>query len=156
MIRTATPQDILAIAENMRDADKYEVEALTGLSPLEALSVGLFHSDHCVVGVGKDDELVGAWGCMSAGVLDVGCVWFLSTDAVTRNVREVIVEGRAWLDQWQGKYPVLTNYVTTENSVHIRLIKALGFEFGDPIHNYGTGGVSVLPFKRGTLCAHQQ
>ena len=148
MIRKANASDIMKLAENMREADKQEVEALTGLDPLAALSLGLFHSDVCWAGYGDDGEIVGIWGITPVVPNAVGSVWLLSTDAIKGYGRELIRDGSKWLDEQNALYPVLTNVVTESNDVHIRLIKHLGFEFKEPIDNYGAAGVRVLPFER--------
>ena len=155
MIRKATASDILELAKNLREADVEEVRAITGLDPLEALSIGLMQSDSCVVGVSTSGNTVGVFGVVSVIPNKVGNVWFLSTHEVEREARGVLTEGRVWLDEQNALYPVLTNVVSESNDVHRRLIKHLGFEFLEPINNYGAGGIRVIPFERRHQCAHQ-
>ena len=148
MIRPATHDDVIHVAENIRDEDKQEVEALTGLSPLEALSLGLVHSDVCMAGVNRLGVAVAILGVSKVEGDERGWVWMLSTPDIVSEARAVIREGKAWLDGLDGLYPVLTNYVTESNDVHVNLIKHMGFTFGDPIDNYGVGKVRVIPFER--------
>lgn len=147
MIRKATPQDVLDFAPNMRDADKQEVEALTGLDPLACLMLGLMHSDPCMAGVSNEGEIVMIFGINQ---LDpgVGAIWMLSSNAIKDHARELVREGKRWLDEQHALYPVLTNVVDERNDVHRRLIKHMGFSFGEPINNYGVAGVRVIPFER--------
>lgn len=149
-------EDILAFAPNMREADKEEIEAVTGLDPLAALSIGLFQSDTCVVGINPEQEIVGVFGVVSIVPNKIGNVWFLSSPAVERSARHVLIEGREWLDEQNARYPVLTNVVSESNDVHQRLIKHLGFEFMEPIDNYGAANIRVIPFERKLKCVDQQ
>lgn len=148
MIRPATSQDVVELVKHLREDDRQEIEALSGLDPLASISMGLFHSDPCIAGVGAEGELVLLCGVVPVVPNKVGSVWMLSTDAITANARELIVEGRKWLDEQNARYPVLTNVVTESNDVHVRLIKHMGFEFKEPIDNYGAGKVRVIPFER--------
>lgn len=146
-IRTSVAQDILEFAPTMRKADVEEVRSIAGLDPLEALSVGLFTSKPCMTGVDEDGEIVMLFGIVP-GSDNIGYVWMLSTDAIAQNKRELIREGKRWLDEQSALYRVLTNVVDKRNVVHQRLIKHMGFQFGDPIDNYGVERISVLPFER--------
>lgn len=156
MIRPATASDILEFAPQMREADKREIEDITGLDPLAALSIGLFQSDPCVVGINPEGEVVGIFGVVPLVPNKIGNVWFLSSPAVERSARHVLREGRAWLDEQSARYPVLTNVVSESNDVHQRLIKHMGFQFLMPIDNYGAGRIRVIPFERKQQCAHPQ
>lgn len=148
MIRSATAEDILKFAPTMREEDVEEVKAVAGLDPLACLTLGMFHSDSCVVGVSPEGDIVGVFGVVPVIPDKVGSVWFLSSPAITQNARHVLAEGRAWLDGQNARYPVLTNVVSESNVTHIRLIKHLGFTFGEPIDNYGAGRIRVIPFER--------
>lgn len=148
MIRPTTAQDVLLLADQMREADKKEVEALSGLDPLATLTLGLFHSSTCITGFGEEGELLGICGVVPVIPGWQGSVWMLTTDAIQKYAKTLVKEGRKWLDQQQAEYPVLTNVVTESNDVHVRLIKHMGFEFKEPIDNYGAAGVRVLPFER--------
>lgn len=147
MIRKATPQDVLSFAPRMREADKQEVEALTGLDPLACLSLGLMHSDPCMAGVGSNGEVVMIFGITRMDQ-NTGGIWMLASDEIKDNVRELVRMGKRWLDEQQALYPVLTNVVDERNDVHLRLIKHMGFKFLEPITDYGPGKVTVIPFER--------
>ncbi len=147
MIRYATPADIMDVAQRMREADKEEIEVIAGLDPLAALSLGHIHSDRCIACVAPGGEVVGIAGVSPIVPEQVGSIWFLSTDGITKHARRLVIEGRKWLDALHALYPVLTNVVTESNDVHIRLIKHLGFNFMEPIDNFGVSNVRVLPFE---------
>jgi hypothetical protein len=145
MIKQTTPEDVMEMHSSVRDEDEREVRSLTGLSILEALTIGLVHSEDCITGFSPEGDRV-----LIAGVVrgDPASVWMLSTPAISSCKREIVTEGRAWVEEMTAKYGEIANVVSADNSVHIGLLRFMGFEFGDPIDNYGTDMIRVLPFKR--------
>lgn len=150
MIRPATVQDVMDFAPTMREADVEEVKATVGLDPLDALAIAYFQSDQPCVAYNRYDEVVGIIGVVPLVPNKVGSVWFLSSDAVTRGVKTMVIEAREWLDEQNALYPVLCNVVAESNVVHRRLLKHLGFDFKEPVDNYGAGKIRVIPFERTT------
>ncbi|MCG7628392.1 hypothetical protein MHM88_11290 [Epibacterium sp. MM17-32] len=146
MFRPTIPEDIMKFAPTVREADKREVQSISGLSVLEALSVGLFHSSDCMTGIGKSGGIVTIAGVVRHG--DRGAVWMISSPEISKNKRELLTEGHKWLGAMQRKYGDLTNVVDARNTLHQRLIRHLGFELGDQIENYGVEQIPVIPFKR--------
>lgn len=148
MNRTATPADVMELAENMREADIEEVRATIGLGPLEAVSVGFMQSDDPRALFNPEGELVGIVGIVPIVPNSSGSIWFLSTPALEKGYGTVFKWALEWLDEQQALYPVLHNVVAESNVVHRRLLKHLGFKFLDPIDNYGAGKIRVIPFER--------
>lgn len=144
MIRPTIASDLVDLAPRLRDADLLEIEALAGLGPLEALSVGLFHSTSCMTGVGEGGSIVAIFG-VAPLKHGVGSVWLLTAPEVVEYRREILTTGRKWLDEQNALYPVLTNWVTESNDVHLRLIKHLGFKLGETIT---IGTVRAIHFER--------
>lgn len=147
MIRPSVGDDVYEIAEQMRDADKAEVELLAGQSPLEALAVGYVNSAECITGIGKGGELVCMAGVVKTDVKGYAAVWMLSTSAVERNKKALLRDGKKWLARMRKQYGTLANVVTADNSTHVGLIKHLGFTFGSTIQKAGVHKVPALPFK---------
>jgi hypothetical protein len=145
MIRPATGKDVLDLAPRLRAEDIQEIEALTGLGPLEALSIGLFHSDACMAAVGKDGKVCGLFG-VSPYDETTASVWLLTSKEIVENAREVLKTGRAWLDEQQARYPVLKNLVSESNEIHIRT--------GKGGQSHLKGDANVCPSnRRGSSCA---
>lgn len=148
MIRPATAYDAMELADTMREEDKAEAKALTGLEPLPVLAMGLLHSQFCISGIGKRGGVSLMGGVVPTANPVVGSVWMLSAPDIVENRREILAEGRKWLDHAQQKFPILTNVVSENNEAHLRLLKHLGFRFFDPIDNYGVDQIRVIPFER--------
>lgn len=152
MIRPTTAADILDLAPRLREADLEEIKALTGLGPLEALALGLFQSDTCITCVSAEGVIVGVCGIAPYDDGETASVWFLTAPEIAQHIRELAVKGKEWLDQQNSIYPILMNYVTEDNTVHLRLIKYLGFTLGTPFNIHGTD-TRVIPFERRRSCA---
>lgn len=149
MIRPATSADVEELARTMREADVKEVRSLSGMDPLTSLSLGFFHSDPCWAGIGKGGKLACLFGVVAhPNDLSTGSIWLLSSPAIAENRKELIRDGRKWISRQLEKYEKLTNVVSVENTVHVNLIKHLGFTFTETIHGYGTEGVTVRSFER--------
>lgn len=149
MIRKTKPQDVAHVAAYLRPEDEQEVRSLTGLSPLQALTIGAIHSPDCITGFTPEGEPAVIAGVVPMGD-GTGSVWMLCTPAIKGNVRELVATARLWVAAMLHKYGTLTNVVDARNTVHLRFVSHLGFELGAPIAEYGPGRVSVLPITRGT------
>ncbi len=140
MIRPTTPEDIMELCDTMRPEDSKEVLELSGLSSLEALSYGYMAADDIVTG-----EVDGRVACVF-GVVG-NSVWLLSSPALANAKRELITEGRRWLDAMVSKHGPLTNAITADNEVHLRLAKHLGFKFSRPVE-MGPLRTLAVPIER--------
>lgn len=124
-----------------------EVERL-GRTPEEALRDGFeLSGSDCFTAVveGKPFAMFGVVPFNEPG-WPVGCAapWFLATDDVRLVLRDLFVQTPDWLDYFNTIYPVLLNWVDSENEMAIRWLKRVGFKFVslDPI------GVGEHPFWR--------
>lgn len=134
-----TDFDLHHIAENMRQADRDEVAAASGLPPLEVLKKGILNSDICwcfrhhgepifLVGIGGDG--------------DFGGIWLLGTDSILKHKRFLHKLAKSVIAEWHLRWPKIGNIVDARNTVHIRWLKAMGFTFSDPV----IAGVAQIPF----------
>lgn len=144
MITPSTGADVVELAGKLSELDIWELETLSKMTPIEALSVGLFTADECLTGRDANGDVVCMFGVNKVEE-GVGGVWLLSSPGLSTCVRELVETGRAWLDRMNETYPKLVNVVTAKNTVHIRLIKALGFTLGSPIEN---PNATIIPFER--------
>lgn len=146
MIRPSTYDDVVYMAENMRDADKEEVQLIAGLSPMQSLSLGFINSKECITGITRGGRIA----CI-AGVVPLhkgmASIWMLSTPDITRAKREIVTDGIKWVKRMRRTYGQLSNCVSEDNIVHYRLIKHMGFRFGKPFKIPGKN-VRAIPFKR--------
>lgn len=136
-IRVATNEDLIALAADMRQADKDEVYASGGYSPLEALFDSAANSDftHAILFNGQVGFVVGVDGTH-------GVVWALTGNLVNKYPKEFARVTRAIVHGLSRKYPVLQNMVDARYSAALRWVRWLGFK----VYPAVPFGVEGLPF----------
>jgi len=155
VIWPAEPSDVDIILEDgLRQQDLDELAAL-GREPEEALR-GAFESCGVLVfTVHVNDRPVAMFGAapyLADEEADIGVVWMLGTDGLLGARRLLLVEAPKWINLLMKVYPILTNYVDERNSVSIRWLERMGFEFpytDDFVTDQG------ITFRRFVLCATQ-
>jgi hypothetical protein len=157
-IRAATPADVVAIAPNLRDADRAEIEAYVGVpaSPLLLLSF----ADYCdriwalETSEGAVAAILGTYPV--PGWPHVGVVWLIGTDHLRTHRVEFLRGCRKHLPEIYGPYDLLTNAVDERNVLHQRWLKWLGFTFTRRLETYGAQGRPFIEFIgiKPEPCAH--
>jgi hypothetical protein len=128
--RKATKKDCKALAKVMRESDKKEVMASHGHTPYEALINSFEVSDFCISIIYKG-KVVGMCGIASLDKT-VGSPWLLGSEdlvSVPRITFSFLRQSSKWINRHQKKYPMLLNYVHTENKASLMWLKHLGFNF---------------------------
>ena len=137
-IRDITKQDCAKFQSTLREADRQEVLAASGLEPEEALLDAVGDDFAKVITIGG--KLTLAFGV--APVSDMlGAVWMLSSTALDdrRTAWIVARHSRYWVDHMNDMYPVLFNYTDCRNDLHHRFLRYHGFNFINK-HNIGKNG----------------
>lgn len=147
--RTARFDDVLDLAPRLRQADRDEIEAATGLDdPEKALSLSFTLSTQCWV-VTHDGVVHGMFGAGQDPNEDRhGIVWAMTSD-------ELVTDHRVWfirnsprlLDMQHERYPFLWNWIDARNELHIRWLEWLGFKFGEA-RNHGPKSLPFILFWR--------
>lgn len=128
----ARPSHLRRIAAVMRQADRDEIMAASGRSPLSALSFSFRNSRMCWVALvdGKPEVIFGAGDVNFLGGL--GAPWLLGSEAVWKHRREFMRMSGHWRDQLLERYSILRNVVDCRNTASIRWLGWLGFRFSPP------------------------
>ena len=129
--RPATMDDIIYVAENMRDEDVQECAAC-GRAPLDALSQSYTVSSACYTLVSPDNNPSAILG-VASGILSesFGAVWMLGTDDIRKHKFHFIKHCKQGLDALfdaSGK-EALYNYTYADNALHHQWLRWLGFVF---------------------------
>lgn len=136
-IDTATADDILNFAENIRPMDGKEVEVVSGKPFKEHLPFLMLHledvraikCDGVLLGIGNWYQEQLDWGLYSKDVVG----WMLLTNAVEDHKIEFLRWSKDIVKTLLERYPAITNTVYAENKLHIKYLKFLGAKFwGDP------------------------
>lgn len=130
-----TPDDIRYLAANLREADRMEVAAASGRDPQWVLTEGVIKSAVSLVYRARRPVFI-------VGVVEPGIIWLLGSDAIHHHKRALHRLAGHVLTKWHERWPTLGNIVDARNTIHIRWLKSMGFQFGEPV----IAGVARLPF----------
>lgn len=143
-----TEADIVAIAADMRPADRAEVWAASRLGPEPALRRSLDASTHAWA-IRVDGQPLVLMGVGPISLLGgIGVPWLLSAGPAVRHAKVLHRAGLPILAAMRAAYPaLLVNFVDARNATSIRWLRWLGFVF-EPAAPHGAFG---LPFHRFTM-----
>jgi hypothetical protein len=154
-IRPARLEDAEELAPKLRDADLREIQASVHDKPLALLQKGIKLSEPCFAVVDGLDRVIALFGVVpDTEDEDVGLIWMLASDELVDHQTRFIRESRVWIEELQGRFPVLWNFVDARNDVHIRWLLWCGFSLVQRIESYGVEKRPFLRFERtqNTLC----
>ena len=120
-IHPITMEATLEVASNLRPEDRREVEEGHGLDPTESLIYASQNSS-CVYFTVPDGKTAGM-----AGVGPEGDIWMLCTPEIHRYPVTFARESKRFVES--RTEPLLWNIVDKRNTVHLKLLKFLGFKF---------------------------
>lgn len=132
-IRELQPEDLQYLATHLRDCDKEELKYATGQPTLVALAESAAMSLETWV-VDADGFPIAIFGLAEAegGLDNIGVPWMLATPEIDNHKQFFARASLHYRDEYQSKFPVLTNYVYSNNVHAIEWLKWLGFEFDEP------------------------
>lgn len=140
-IRKPTLEDVAYISCNLRPDDHREIVEGSGLNPVLSILFSGLESDTVVFNV-PNGKTAGI-----AGVYEDGCIWMLCTPAIQDYPITFVREARKWLDKLP--HPILYNWADVRNTVHLKLLKHLGFKFINVVP-YGPNNLLFVEFVK--LC----
>ena len=126
----------MEVASNLRPDDRREVEEGHGLDPFVMIT-SKAQEGSCVyfnVPNGKTDGM--------AGVDPGGLIWMLTTKAIEEYPITFAREAKRYVERQKG---LLWNIVDERNTVHLKLLKFLGFKFLRKI-SHGPNQLSFIEF----------
>lgn len=126
IIRAALLEDARTLAPLLREADKNEITAISGLTVLDALEYSILNSDEAWFVTRPDGEPLALFGIGEDQ--DVGIPWMVGTDDMKHYAKSLVKDGRVWVDRWAEKYGMLYNYVDGRNTTHHNWLLYLGFD----------------------------
>lgn len=125
------------LAAVMRQADRDEVMARSGKTPLAALMASYRGSRECwVVLIDGKPEVIFGIGDINV-LAGIASPWLLGSDAVWSHKKEFLRGSRRWLRQLSSRYLLLVNVVDCRNCASIRWLGWLGFLFSQPFEYRG-------------------
>ena len=141
--------DFLWVANNLRQADREEVAAVSGRTPMQSLSYAWEFCPYMKTGfVDEVPFLIFGVG-PAPRQKDTGLVWMLATNylAAPKCRRALARHSRKWVEDMQSLYPRLTNKTDLRNTAHHRWLKWCGFSFTG-IEAVGPTNAPFITFER--------
>ena len=138
-IHQATEEAAIKVASNLLPEDRKEVEEGHGLDPMEEL-IYAANNTSCIWFEVPNGKTAGM-----AGVGPGGEVWMLCTPAIHEYPITFAREAKRFIDSREE--PLLWNIVDKRNTVHLKLLKFLGFIFLREI-SHGPNQLSFIEFCR--------
>jgi hypothetical protein len=133
-IHPITLEAATEVASNLRTEDRREVEEGHGVDPFTSI-VSKAQEGSCVYFNVPNGKTAGM-----AGVEEDGLIWMLTTEAIYEYPLTFARESKRFVNRHSDKK--LWNIVDKRNTVHLKLLKFLGFKFsGEILH-----GPNNLPF----------
>lgn len=148
-VRKASMEDVEYLAPRLKEADRREIVAATGLPVKQILELGLMMSDECFVMVSKDDIPGGIFGVHGLPEdQTIGVPWMVTSDLLRTEGIQFLRECSTWIERLQGNYQMLLNYVDKRHTVAIRWLKWCGFRFTREITEFGYAKIPFIEFVR--------
>jgi hypothetical protein len=140
------------LAPRLRQADLQEIQAASGLDPIQALREGAQKSVPSCTIIGNIGYAAGMFGVVPEG--DFGRIWMFGSDELTKPPlsRQFLRECRDFVNVMERPYLAIGNYIDARNMVHIRWLRWLGFTFIRRVPNYGFEQREFLEFIK---CVYQ-
>ena len=138
-IHPLTPEAAFEVASNLLPEDRKEVEEGHGYDPTVILPSTYEMGDSVYFRV-PNGELAGI-----AGVHDEGQIWMLCTPAILKYPVTFAREAKRYVDSRQEK--LLWNIVDKRNTVHLKLLRFLGFKFLREL-KHGPNQLTFIEFCR--------
>jgi hypothetical protein len=125
---------IATLAERLRAQDLEELRAAGWSDPHAALTASIERSRWSCLAL-IDGEPAALYGCAEQGtaLVPIGVPWMLGTELVPRHARVLQRYARAYIAAMLADYPRLYNAVHARNTVAVRWLKRLGFQFGPAV-----------------------
>ena len=142
-IHPITYEAALEVATNLRSDDLREVVEGHGLNPMILLPLAAEEGSAVYFTV-PDGKTAGL-----AGVGDDGTIWMVCTPEIERYPITFAREAKRFVDSREE--PLLWNIVDCRNTVHLKLLKFLGFKFLRKV-THGPNNLQFIEFCRVRRC----
>ena len=138
-IHPITVEAAIEVALNLRSDDRREVEEGWGVDPSKWL-LSKAQEGSCIYFSSPSGKAAGM-----AGVDKGGIIWMLCTDVIFENRSLFVRQAKRFVES--RTEPLLWNIVDKRNSVHLKLLKFLGFKFLREL-KHGPNQLTFIEFCR--------
>jgi hypothetical protein len=146
--RETAKEDIPYLAVNLRDEDRAEILASSGLIPEVALEMGRVISRRCRTICMSDGTPAGIYGVSDTKIKGLGSIWLLATPDLLKVQRQFLRECREGISEISQGYSCVFNYTDARNAVHHKWLKWCGFTFIKEHKNFGKQNETFYEFVK--------
>lgn len=147
IVTRATLADAAWLAQNLREADRRELEDLTGGTALDSLRRSVLLGKPALTLRTNEGEIVAILSVVPWGS-NLGFIGLSGTPAIEENRMAFLRGSRDVLAELDKRFDTLGNVCDARNEVHHKWLKWLGFAFIARHETYGAGGIPVFEFAR--------
>ena len=144
LIHPITLEAAKEVASNLRPDDRREVEEGHGHNPMEVLTFAALNLP-CVYFTMPNGKTAGM-----AGVSNDNSIWMLCTPVIEQYPHTFARESKRFVESRKEK--LLWNLVDKRNTIHLKLLKFLGFKFLREL-KHGPNQLTFIEFCR--ICVNQ-
>ena len=134
-----TLEAAIEVASDLRPEDRREVEEGHGVDPFTSI-ISKAQEGSCIYFTMPNGRTAGM-----AGVEDDGLIWLLTTTAIYEHPFAFTRGAKKFVDSYS--HQKLWNIIDKRNTVHLKLLKFLGFEFSEEIF-YGPNKLPFIKFYK--------
>ena len=150
-IKVATLKEAKYLATRLRQEDIDECKASANVKPLDALTMGVQHSHLPFAVYNNKHNPVMIMGVIPQGK-NLGMVWLLSSPEINNMSLTFLRHCKEVLKCYNSTFPILYNYIDARNTLHLKWLKWLGFQFIKVHQNFGYEQRKFIEFIK---CATQ-
>ena len=133
------------LAPHMKQADREEVKAASGLEPLEVLLKSLELSEKAYTIMVAGSEVIALGGLVHL-TQEVGIPWALTSDKIVLYPKQFCSITKELIKGFHKSYPLLTNFCDARNTTTIRWLKWCGFQGTARVPKFGVAKRLFLQF----------
>lgn len=147
IVTPATLEDARELDRNLREADRRELEDVTGRPALANLLLGVLISKPSLALRTHEGKLIAILNVAPVG-LTYGVIGMSGTSLLEESRTAFLRGSLDVISQIEKDYDTLLNVCDARNPVHHRWLKWLGFKFIRKVDQYGANGIPVYEFAR--------
>lgn len=119
-------EDVEGLAPRLRESDLVEIYLASGLNAKEGLSLSVNNSSACF-SLSFENQVAALFGVAKSSAPDIGIIWLLGSDDLTRCKKVLVADGRRWVAEFSRHYAALKNYISAANLSTLEWLEAIGF-----------------------------
>ena len=146
-LKVATLEEVHYLSTRLRQEDIDECKAHSNSKPLDALTIGVQNSHLPFAVYNNKHNPVFIVGVIPQGK-NLGMIWLLSSPEINNMPLTFLRHCKKVLECYNQTFPVLYNYIDARNTLHLKWLKWLGFQFIKVHQNFGYEQIKFIEFIR--------